>query len=359
MKIVKPRFYDDFVCIADKCTDNCCIGWEIDIDPAAMERFNNAKGAFGERLRCAIIHGEQPAFANTADERCALLREDGLCELVLNMGEGALCDICALHPRFFGCYNDIEEAGLGLCCEEVCRLLFSDSAPLSFICEGSSEPSFENCDEELLHAVLSARERVFAMLRDRSLPLGERLRSCTAFVRAAQSSLDNGSPLPENVPENTKLTPNERRETVAALLKLLNDGEPLNAEWTAKSTELLSRADELCAALPRFFEDNGGALWQYEHIAVYFVYRHFTTGALDGEIVSGMGLAAAAVLSVALLDCMTWLDGGTLSEWDRICNVKLYSKQTEYSEEVGQQMRDAFWDIPELAPERIAGCIPE
>ncbi|MGN1422824.1 MAG: flagellin lysine-N-methylase [Oscillospiraceae bacterium] len=359
MKIVKPRFYDDFGCIADKCTDNCCIGWEIDIDPAAMARFDKAEGAFGERLRSAIIRGEQPTFANTAGERCALLRGDGLCELVLNMGEGALCDICALHPRFFGCYNGIEEAGLGLCCEEVCRLLFSDSAPLSFIEEQSSEPSRENCGEELLRAVLSARERVFALLRDRSLPLGERLCKCTAFVRATQFSLDNGSPLPENVPETEKLTPDERRETAAALLKLLSDGEPLNAEWTARSSELLSRAEELFGALPRFFEENGGALWQYEHIAVYFVYRHFLTGALDGEIVSGMGLAAAAVLSVALLDCLTWLDGGALSDRDRICNVKLYSKQTEYSEEVEQQMRDAFWDIPELDPERIAGCIPE
>lgn len=359
MKIVKPRFYDDFGCIADKCTDNCCIGWEIDIDPAAIARFGKAEGAFGEKLRCAIINGEQPTFANTAGERCALLREDGLCELVLNMGEGALCDICALHPRFFGRYNDIEEAGLGLCCEEVCRLLFSDSSPLSFVEKNTEEPSFDNCDEELLCAVISARERVFALLRDRSLPLGERLRKCAAFVRAAQCSLDNGSPLPENVPETAKLTPNERRETVAALLKLLNDGEPLNDEWTKKSSELLSRADELYNALPRFFEENRGTLWQYEHIAVYFVYRHFLTGASDGEIVSGMGLAAAAVLSVALADCMTWLDSGSLSEWDRICNVKLYSKQTEYSEEVEQQMRDAFWDIPELDPEKIAGCVPE
>ena len=30
---MKPDYYDEFQCIADKCSDNCCTGgWEIDID---------------------------------------------------------------------------------------------------------------------------------------------------------------------------------------------------------------------------------------------------------------------------------------------------------------------------------------
>ena len=27
-----PSYYKNFRCIADKCPDNCCRGWEIDID---------------------------------------------------------------------------------------------------------------------------------------------------------------------------------------------------------------------------------------------------------------------------------------------------------------------------------------
>lgn len=357
MKVIKPRFYNDFRCIADKCTDNCCIGWEIDIDPAAMERFDKAEGKFGERLRGAIIRGEQPTFANTAGERCALLRNDGLCELVLNMGEDCLCDICALHPRFFGWYNDTKEAGLGLCCEEVCRLLFSDSSPLTFVEETSNEPSSDNCDEGLLSAVMQVRGRLFGFLQDRSEPLGKRLARCAAFVRAAQFSLDNGEPLPESIPAAEKCTPAEQCETAVSLMKLLCGTEPLNAEWTKTSSELLSRAEEIYAALPRFLAENSAALWQYEHIAVYYLYRHFATGAMDGEIISGTGLAAAAVLYAAMSDCMTWLNKGALSEWDRICNVKLYSKQTEYSDEVEGQLRDAFWDIPALSPEKLAGAL--
>ena len=32
MKLRIPSYYEEFSCIADKCKDNCCIGWEIDID---------------------------------------------------------------------------------------------------------------------------------------------------------------------------------------------------------------------------------------------------------------------------------------------------------------------------------------
>ena len=45
MLLTKPAFYDSFACIADKCSDNCCIGWEIDIDEEALSRFEAAEGA--------------------------------------------------------------------------------------------------------------------------------------------------------------------------------------------------------------------------------------------------------------------------------------------------------------------------
>lgn len=62
--MIRPWFYDKFVCIADRCTDNCCRGWEIDIDEPAMERFRGVPGEFGERLRSAIREQDgQRSFA--------------------------------------------------------------------------------------------------------------------------------------------------------------------------------------------------------------------------------------------------------------------------------------------------------
>lgn len=49
-----PSYYDDFECIADKCTDNCCVGWEIDIDEITAEKYFSIGGEFGERLKSSI-----------------------------------------------------------------------------------------------------------------------------------------------------------------------------------------------------------------------------------------------------------------------------------------------------------------
>ncbi|MBQ9948456.1 MAG: flagellin lysine-N-methylase [Oscillospiraceae bacterium] len=354
MKITKPWFYDKFICIADRCTDNCCIGWEIDIDPPAMERFEKASGEFGERLRSAIhTEGGCPAFALCEGERCALLREDGLCELILNMGEDALCDICALHPRFFGWYNGLKEAGLGLCCEEVCRLMFSDSAPLSFVSGEIDELWEDTCSEELLQLLLSARSEILGMLQDRSCPLAERLYSAAIYTRRLQDILDNGE---LRLPETVRISdaPSAEKGAAEALMSLYGEMESLNSEWDERYHALSERLAEVTAALPRYLEACCDELWRYEHIAVYFCYRHFLSGVFEGEVVSRMGLVFAAVYSIMLMDCLVWLEKGAVTEWDRILNLKLYSKQVEYSEENTEMLLDAVWENALLSPENIA-----
>ena len=354
MKLTKPYFYDKFLCIADRCTDNCCIGWEIDIDDSAMARFNAAGGEFGERLRCAIHKcGDTHTFAFGEGERCALLREDGLCELILNMGEDSLCDICALHPRFFGWYNGLKEAGLGLCCEEVCRLLFSDSEPLSFVTEETDEDWEETCSDELLDILLSARSQIFNALQQRTLPLCDRMYSAAEYTRKLQQVLDNGGEL--SALKMTGTAPQcDIKPTVEALFKLLGSMESISAEWDDTLARLTARQDELCEALPRFLALHSDSLWRYEHIAVYFCYRYFLDGVFLGEVVSRLGMMCASVLSVALIDCLTWLEKGTLSEWDRVLDLKLYSKQVEYSADNVELLYDAVWDVPQLAPERLS-----
>lgn len=47
MRLTVPDYYDRFRCIASRCTDNCCIGWEIGIDPAALADYQSQPGAFG------------------------------------------------------------------------------------------------------------------------------------------------------------------------------------------------------------------------------------------------------------------------------------------------------------------------
>ena len=38
MIYTKPDYYDEFTCIADKCKDTCCSGWQIVIDDEYLNK---------------------------------------------------------------------------------------------------------------------------------------------------------------------------------------------------------------------------------------------------------------------------------------------------------------------------------
>lgn len=118
----------DFKCIADKCNHTCCKGWEIDIDDETYEVYQNLPGEFGDRIRKSIATdktGDDKThhFVLSKDERCPFLNERNLCDIILNVGEDYLCDICHEHPRFYKESDGGEFlCGYGLCCEEAARL---------------------------------------------------------------------------------------------------------------------------------------------------------------------------------------------------------------------------------------------
>ena len=117
-----PEYCRNFRCIADKCKDNCCVGWEIDIDSATAEYYESVQGDFGCKLRSNIDKGKVCSF-RLKGERCPFLNDSNLCEIIINLGEDKLCQICSDHPRYFEWYSHIKEGGIGLCCEEAARLI--------------------------------------------------------------------------------------------------------------------------------------------------------------------------------------------------------------------------------------------
>ena len=131
-----PDFYADFSCRAADCRHSCCKGWEIDVDEAALRRYAAVEGVLGQDLRRSIYQDDDGAhFLLTEDERCPFLRDDCLCRLICELGEAALCEICALHPRFFTDFGEHTICGLGLSCEAVCDLLLGSDAPLRIVSE--------------------------------------------------------------------------------------------------------------------------------------------------------------------------------------------------------------------------------
>jgi lysine-N-methylase len=129
---MKPDFFDDFRCIASACKHTCCAGWEIDVDADTADYYASLSGEDGTFVRARLDYGEDGMLLCREGERCRFLREDNLCELILRLGEDALCDICASHPRFHNEFEDHTEIGLGLCCEAAGCLILGQAHPVKF-----------------------------------------------------------------------------------------------------------------------------------------------------------------------------------------------------------------------------------
>ncbi|MBR0200795.1 MAG: flagellin lysine-N-methylase [Oscillospiraceae bacterium] len=139
MSVWYPSFYPAFRCRAERCRHSCCRGWEIDVDEQSAALYRKLPGELGDELRRALFADEEGwHFRLDGEERCPFLEADGLCRLIRRLGEGALCDICALHPRFFEELDADELWGLGLSCEEVTDLLLGEKA-LRFVCGETGE----------------------------------------------------------------------------------------------------------------------------------------------------------------------------------------------------------------------------
>lgn len=146
-----PSFYSQFTCKAGDCVHSCCVqDWEIDIDDDTAALYQSMDGPLGEEIRKAMRKNDETYYWDMKDGKCPFLNTQGLCRIVLEKGEGALCDICAMHPRFFVYAGDFELAGTGLCCEKTVELLLEEDGPLVLVTEYPEEKATL---ASLLHAL--------------------------------------------------------------------------------------------------------------------------------------------------------------------------------------------------------------
>lgn len=315
MRLTVPDYYDRFRCIASRCTDNCCIGWEIGIDPAALADYQSQPGAFGDRLRAAIRPGDPPFFALTKSGRCPFLNEENLCDIYRQLGESHLCAICDQHPRFHNWFGAEKESGLGLSCEEAARLILF-SAPARLLCRETPEDPDPDTElaPELLAGLRAVREAAFSILAEPSLPLTHRLallaalgqdlqhwmdatpqqaaaEGCTEAQLVADAALalavfyGDRTGWPGLIDQLTEAIPEaDLSEFLVPLLELLESLPPNHAHWP-------DRLAALRRALPHWL---ARPLWESPeqeqaaaNAAHYMLYRYFLPAARQGDALCG------------------------------------------------------------------------
>ncbi len=283
MLTITPDYYKEFKCIADKCKHSCCIGWEIDIDEATLDKYTKLDGDFASILKANIDLDDSPHFKLGANERCPFLNQDGLCDIITNLGEDMLCQICADHPRFRNFYGDFVELGLGLCCEAAAEIILT-----------KKDKTKLNLTPEILQfPIISFREKIFNVLQDRSLPIENRVDNMLDLVNAH---------LPVNVDWYSVFSSLENLDKTWGdyLLKIKN------------GIEVNTVDNSLDAA--------------YEQLLVYLIFRHFTDCQYDDRLKERVLFAALIYKVIKAMNI-----SNTTEELIEI--ARTYSCEIEYSDE--------------------------
>ncbi len=362
MKIRIPSYYKKFHCIGSACTDNCCIGWEIDIDDKTDQYYQNVVGPFGDRLRSSIADGEEPHFI-LKHERCPFLNKDNLCDIIITLGEDKLCNICTEHPRFYEWFDGLTEQGVGLCCEEASRLLFESEEPIAF--ETYETQENDDCgtyDVALFDALIQARETAFLLVQNRDISIQKRIGLVLSFAQELQDCIDDGE-IPAIYEVSKQYKDNglikklliefhqfehhdtEKTNLVCNLINIYQALEPIDEKWPEQLSDITKKLPTIFENSELFSEYCNSCSYEYEHIAVYFIYRYFMKAVFDEDLLSKVILLATSYLVIHTLDINQWLENNNEFHLvDRIHTVKSYSKEIEYSQENLDTLADESYE---------------
>ncbi len=327
-----PSYYRDFSCIADRCTDNCCIGWEIDIDEKTAQYYSSVDGEFGERLKKSISDENPPFFITDKNDRCPFLNKNNLCDIILTLGENSLCQICTDHPRYYEWFGYVKECGIGLSCEEAARIILSYDSPFSF---SETEIPLEesDCPDEKFFAFLcDARKAIISHLEDETVPFPERIYDVIAYsVKLSEISESEELSLPPIKRNKKPPVPD-----IKGIIGFLDTLEHINPEWAPALSALAAEYPDV-----GFFSKKSEKY--LKNTAVYFVWRYFLKSVYDGNIIAKINLMATSVFVLGFIFSCIGKEG--VGNYDEKCitAAKDYSKEIEYSEDNLDALADAAY----------------
>ncbi len=192
MKLYAPAYYRSFACIADRCRHNCCIGWEIDVDSDTMEKYAACTDGYGREILESIDTDGTPHFRLGEGDRCPHLESRGLCRIITELGEAYLCHICRAHPRFFNDTPCRREVGIGMACEEACRLILSADDYRSFVEIGEIGETAGvaiTCDFD----ALNHRAAIYEILADPAILYPDRLKKISLLYAVSPADLPDSA----------------------------------------------------------------------------------------------------------------------------------------------------------------------
>lgn len=336
MDLRVPDYYSNFHCLAGACPHSCCIGWEVVIDPETAADYQKQPGPLGEELRRSMREEDgEICFALAAADRCPFLDSENLCRIHRRLGPEHTSRVCREHPRFLEDYGTLQEISLCASCPAANRLLLGSKASLTFqvtYLDESGEPA-----DPWLAPLLTCRERMFAILQNRSHSLQDRLMELLVLADSAQALLDMDAV--EELPalcgawEMPQLPDMGSKGLFPAGWVLLEGLEILGDDWR----ELIQQAKTSGIAAQPCPD------WMLERITAYFLFRYFLKTVGDGDLLSRVELA---VFSAAVLRRLAPLTGMEEA-------LRLWCREIEHCEENLDALQNAFCSSADLTLEHF------
>ena len=346
MRYIKPHFYGKFQCVADKCPDTCCAGWQIMIDEESLERYA------GEESLKNSIDWQEGCFYQYHG-RCAMLNDRNLCDMVIEKGEEWLCDTCNRYPRHIEEFEGLRELSLSLSCPVAAELIFTKE-PLHFLVEEDEEEDpleeeFEDFDFLLFTQLEDSRNVIFDIIQNRKIPIHRRMSSILELAKHLQLCVDEERlfDMEEVIGQFAEDTDCEyrmdanRHQKMKDGFDILNRLERLRDDWTNVLKEtgktLYEVGSERYEDIHRAFcEEFCGEDWDVflEQLLMFFVYTYYCGAVYDDCIYSKVALAVfSACMLQEFVMCKWFLADKYINKQECIRLAYRYAREVEHSDD--------------------------
>lgn len=337
-----PDYYKKFRCIADRCEDSCCAGWQIVVDDASAEKYQSVPGEIGETLRSAMMLDEEgDRVFRLKNDNCPFWEESGLCAIHRQIGEEYLCRTCQQFPRAVQDYGTFVEHDLSLSCPEAARLIL-DGYRICGETETTEAPE-ETCGYSvpMMEFLQKARDNLYDMICNPAYCVQHILADCLLYAAQLQECIDKEAfeIVPEYLPEPWEEELQEGTEE--AFFSPFMQMEILTEDWKlflqdAQSLSGIRRWETLRIEMAGFD-------WQYRRMLQYYLARYWLQTVADFDAVGKIKLMVTALLMLRRMQTSYMKKEKELPHDASLRLVQLYSKEVEHNALNREILEEAFF----------------
>jgi lysine-N-methylase len=159
-----PSYFKEFKCIAGKCEDSCCVGWDIDIDKITFRQYYKVQDKEMKRMFQKNVHNNENYISSDVDygkvkltrgKRCPFLDEENYCIIYSKLGEEYLSNVCTSFPRIINIVDGFYEMSLDVACPEAARIILLKEEGIEF------EEGTETLEKHIVSSDIDTKSKKF------------------------------------------------------------------------------------------------------------------------------------------------------------------------------------------------------